>query len=176
MRCNEIQEHFVDFIYGEAVDSSLNADIREHLRTCSACSKEIEELKHTRKYLQLWKEEPPLRDVNIFRHGAVPHQKSSWRYLQYAAIAAMVVISFMALVNTQISWNKNGFSLSTHLLKQQDAQRDYYTKAELRNLLEQALDDTELRMNETNYSMMQKMLDTIEHDRWTYASQQKNSN
>ena len=32
--------------------------------------------------------------------------------------------------------------------------------------MKQALDDSELRMNETNYLMMQKMLDTVEQDRW----------
>jgi predicted anti-sigma-YlaC factor YlaD len=176
MRCNEIREHLIDFVYGESVDSPSNADMQEHLRTCSACREEIEELKSTRKYLQLWKEEPPLRDITRYRQTTVPRQNSRWRYLRYTAIAAMAVIGFMALVNTRISWNRNGFSFSTHLFKQQETPRDYYTKTELRDVLEQALDDTELRVNEANYLMMQKMLDTIEHDQWTYASHNRNNN
>jgi predicted anti-sigma-YlaC factor YlaD len=166
MRCDEIQEHIIDFLYDEDNARSINADVWKHLRACPACRKELEELRETRKYLQLWKDELPLRSVAITGHQAIPRQQFGWRYLRYAAIAAMAVIGFLALANTQIAWNKNGFSFSTHLFAWNGSERNYYTKTELRNLMKQALDDSEFRMSEANYLMMQKMLDMVEQDRW----------
>jgi predicted anti-sigma-YlaC factor YlaD len=162
MRCDEIQEQLVDFVYEEAGAFPSNSEVQEHLRACSACREEVEELKRTCQYLQLWREEPPLRSVSLakFENGAKKH--AGFRYLRYAAVAAMVLISLLALVNTRISWNKNGLTFSTHLLSRQNAERDYYTKAEMSDLMKDALDYT----NETNYLMMQKMLDTVEQDRW----------
>jgi hypothetical protein len=85
---------------------------------------------------------------------------------RYAGIAAMIFITILALANTRISWNKNGFSFSTHLFPGKVADRDYYTKTELRNLLKEVLDDSESRMNEVVYLMMQETLETVEKDRW----------
>ncbi len=175
MRCDEVQEYLIDIIYDEGSDSPVNVEMREHLRTCPTCREELEELKQTRKYLQLWKEEPPLRTVRMERQ-VVPHRGLKWKYLRYAAVAALVLISITALANMRIVWDKNGFSLSTHLFPQQDTQRDYYTKAELRNLLKQVVDDSEFRTSEANYAMMQKMWDTIYQDRWSYTSHNQNKN
>ncbi len=166
MRCDEIREQIIELVYDEGDIPPTNVGILEHLQTCSACRGELNELKQTRKYLQLWKDESPLRSVAIVGHETVGHQKSSWRYLGYAAIAAMVLICFLALANTKITWDKNGFSYSTHLFASKDTERDYYTKAELRQLVKQALDDSEFRTNEVNYLMMQKMLDMVERDQW----------
>jgi hypothetical protein len=162
MRCDEIQEHIIDFIYDEGGTRPPNTEMEEHLRTCAACREELRELRQTRKYLQLWKDEPPRRSVTI----ATPERAFGWKHLRYAAIAAMIVISILAAANTQISWSRSGFLFSTHLFPWHNAERDYYTKAELRNILKQALDDSESRTNEMNYQMMQKMLDTVEQDRW----------
>ena len=78
----------------------------------------------------------------------------------------MVLITLLALANTQISWNKDGFSFRASLFSGRETVKDYYTKTESRSLMKQVLDDSESRMNETNYLMMQKMLDTVEQDRW----------
>jgi len=166
MRCDEIQERILEFVYDEGADAPENADLREHLRTCPACREELEQLRQTRKYLQLWKDEPPLQSVATGRHGALNRRSAGLRYWRYAAIAAMVVIGLLALGNTRITWNKNGFSFSARLFPWQDSGRDTYTKAEVRNLMKRALDDSELRMNETNYMMMQKLLETVEQDHW----------
>lgn len=166
MRCDEIQEHLIDFLYGEGASAPASIEMREHLGTCAACREELEELRQTRKYLQRWEEESPLRSVTIPDQEAVPHRGSGWRYLRYTAIAAMAVICLLALANTQITWNKSGFSFSTRLFAGNGTERDYYTKTELRNLMKQALDESEFRMNETSYSMMQKMWDAVEQDRY----------
>jgi hypothetical protein len=162
MRCDEIQEQLIDFVYDEAGVLLSNSEAQEHLRTCSACREEVEELKRTRTYLQLWKDEPLLRSIPIARRERIADKPIGFRYLRFAAVAAMVLISLLALANTQVSWNKNGFSFSTHLFKRAEAERDYYTKDEVRNIMKEGFDYT----SETNYLMMRKMMDTIEQDRW----------
>lgn len=166
MRCEEIREHFIEFVYDEGGDSPEAVEAREHLRTCSACRGELEELKHTRKYLQLWKDEAPLRNVTIAGRDSIVPPRFEWKYLRYAAIAAMAVLCFLALSNTRISWNHDGFTFSTSLIAGRASSQDYYTKSEVRNMMKRALDDSEINMSETNYLMMQKMLDTVEQDRW----------
>jgi hypothetical protein len=81
-------------------------------------------------------------------------------------VAAMILMAFLALANSQITWNKDGFTFSTQLWGERSAEKDYYTKTELRSILKRALDDSEFRTNEINYLMMQKILDTVEQDRW----------
>jgi hypothetical protein len=167
MRCEEIQERFVELVYNEDGLPPENSEIQEHLRTCPACREELEELRQTRKYLHLWKDEDPLQSTSIARLKTSPSGKFRWKYVRYAAIAAMLILCILALANTQIAWNKNGFTFSTHLLPSRQQQgQDYYTKTEVVDLVKQALDDSERRNNELNNLMMQKMLDTVEQDRW----------
>lgn len=166
MRCDELQETIIDLIYDQGDVLPENTEIREHLRTCSACRKELEELAQTRKYLQRWEEELPVRHFTWERKDPVPVRLSGRTSLRYAAIAAMVLISILALANTRITWNKDGFSFSARLFPGSAAKGDYYTKAELRDLLKRALDDSEQRTNEASYLMMQEALKTVERDRW----------
>lgn len=166
MRCDEVQETIIDLIYDPSGTLPENMEIREHLRTCPACRREFEELAQTRKYLQRWEDEPPVRRFKWDRKNPAPVRFPGGRSLRYAAIAAMVLISILALANTQITWNKDGFSFSTHLFPGRTAEGDYYTKAELRNLLKRALDESESQTNETVYLMMQEALKTVEQDRW----------
>jgi hypothetical protein len=165
MRCDEIQERFVELLY-EAESTPASEELRQHLLTCPSCREELEELRRTRKCLQLWKDEEPLRSVPVASREFRARKNISWKPFRYAAIAAMAVITFLALANTRITWNKDGFTFSTHLFSSRESEKDHYTKAEVRDLVKQALDDSELRTNETNYLMMQKMLDTVEQDRW----------
>jgi len=166
MSCDEIREHLVEILYDESGSFTETDDLQAHLRTCSACRKELEELKQTRDCLRRWKDEPPLRSVTIARREAPAIPSFKWRYLRYAAVAAMALITLLAIVNTRVTWNKDGFSFSTRLFAGQETERDYYSKAETRDLVQQALDDSESRMSEVNYLMAQKMLDTVEQERW----------
>jgi predicted anti-sigma-YlaC factor YlaD len=166
MRCDEVKEHIIDFIYDENDKQHTNVEIQEHLRTCPTCREELEELKQTRKYLRSWKDEPPLQSVAIVRTDKRARRSPGWRYVRYAAIAAMFIICILALANTQVTWNKEEFSFRTSLFPAPLDKGDYYTKAELRSLLKDALDDSEIRMNEVAYLMMQETLSTVEQDRW----------
>ncbi len=166
MRCEEIQERFVEALYDEYSGSPESADLREHLRTCAACRAELDELKQTRKSLGLWRDEPPLQSIAVAGRKPLVPAASGWGYLRYAAIAALAVISLLAIANTQVKWNKEEFSFSARLWPAPESGKDYYTKDEVRDLLKRSLEDSESRTNETNYLMMQKVLDTVEQDRW----------
>ena len=166
MRCDEFQEHLVDLLYNEGGAKPANIEVNDHLQTCSACRIELEELKHTRLYLQGWKDESPLRNVAIARQEMALRHKSGWRYVRYAAVAAMALICIMALANAQLKWSKDGFSFSTRLLGPKPADRDYYTKSEDRAIM----DDLESRMKEINYIMAQRVLDTVEREQEHYMN------
>jgi hypothetical protein len=166
MRCDQVKEHIIDLVYGDSSHQPAGREIQEHLRTCPTCRGEVEELRQARKYLRLWKDEPPLQSVAIVREDKPAQISGTWRYVRYAAIAAMAVICILALANTHITWNKEEFSLRTSLFPASFAEQDYYTKAELRTLMKQALDDSELRMYEANFLMIQEALDTVEQYQW----------
>jgi hypothetical protein len=166
MRCNEIQPHLVDLLYDEDGPAPANLELQDHLRTCSVCHQELEELKQTRKYLKEWKDESPLRSISVARQESLLKKWSNWTYLRYAALAAMVLLCFLALANTELTWSNSGFSIRTSLFRRTPEERDYYTKSEVRDLMKRALDDSEVSTNEVNRQMIEQMLDTVERDRY----------
>jgi hypothetical protein len=100
--------------------------------------------------------------------------------MRYAAIAAMLLLAFLTLANPEIRWNKEGFYYKSHLPW---GASDSYTKAEARNLIKRALDDSEAQMTETTRLMMERLLDTIDQERWMdfrlvrhQAAQNRNKN
>ncbi|NLT67703.1 MAG: hypothetical protein GXX84_13965 [Acidobacteria bacterium] len=164
MRCDEVQEHIVGLLYNEG---SVPPEAVEHIHACPDCRGELENLRQTRNHLQLWKEEQPGARVLIFNRERSRGSSGLRKHLRYAAVAAMALICLLAFANTRITWNKDGFSFSTHLFSRPaETERNYYTKAELRDIMKRALDDTEFRINETNYLMIQRMIETVEQDRW----------
>jgi len=167
MRCDEIRESFVDLLYDE--ESEANVAVRSHLQTCLECRREFEELKQTREYLQEWKDESPLRSISVARQESRLRRTNYGKYLRYGAVAAMLFLCLLAVSNAELSWTQNGFSFRTSLFRRTPAQTEYYTKNEVRDLMKRALDDSETRTNETNYLMLQKMLDTVEQDHWMYS-------
>jgi hypothetical protein len=179
MRCDEIREYFVDLLYSEAGTQPANLEIQDHLRTCPECRREFEELKQTRNYLQKWEDEFPLRSVTIARHEKRPIKRDGWKYLRYAAVAAMVFICILALANTEISVTKSRFSISTHIFPAKAPERDYYTKNEVREIL----NESESQMKEINYIMAKRLLDTVEQEQYmnlrlthSRSSQDRNRN
>jgi hypothetical protein len=167
MRCDEIRESFADLLYEDP--SAVDPELRDHLRTCPECRQELEDLRQTRKYLQEWKDESPPRSIFIARQESHSTKTNRWKYLRYGAVAAMALICLLALANTELKWTRDGFSLRTGLFRRVTGPTEYYTKNEVRDLMKRALDDSEMRTNETSYLMLQKMLDAVEQDHWMYS-------
>jgi predicted anti-sigma-YlaC factor YlaD len=168
MRCDEIQERFVDLLYDERGTPSASPELRAHIESCPACREEFEGLKNLQKTLRSWEDEPALRPVYLPRPDySLSRPKSYfWGAVRYAAVAAMLVVAFLILASPEVTWSKQGFSFKTNT-PWSAAKADSYTKAETRNILKQVIDDSEARLTETNYLMMQRLLDTIEQDRMT---------
>jgi len=157
MRCEDVREYLLDMIYGEAQGVPGGSEAEAHLELCPACRQELQELQSARKMLHVWQDERPLR----------PHRLSAvWRMTRFAAAAAAVVLVFLALLNTEVSWTKEGFAFRTHLFSPGAPGKDYFTKEELQAVLRRALDDTEARMMETNRLMILQGLDTVEAERF----------
>lgn len=170
MRCDEIRERFVELLYAEPGTPAASAELQAHIKSCPACENELMELKAVQAALKTWKEEPPLRSVVIagLAARALPPRSrpNLLRMTRYVAVAALMVLAFLALANADITWNEQGFSFRTHLLRVAPAQsQEYYTKTEMRDILRKVLDESESRLMDTNYLMMQRMLETIEQER-----------
>jgi hypothetical protein len=167
MRCDEIQERFLELLYDEPGVSSAKPELEAHLSTCPRCRQELAELRNARELLQVWKDEPPVRPVNV---GApvmpFPARRfTAARLTRYAAVAAMVLLAFLALANAELTWNSEEFSFKTHWAAWGSGGSEYYTKEEFLGILKAVMDDYEARMMDSNVLMMKKLLNTVEAER-----------
>jgi hypothetical protein len=185
MRCDEIQERLIELLYDEPGAASADSALQKHVNSCARCRKELEELQDTRKALKLWKDEEPLRPPAILRTEKPPRHAfgTAWQMVRFGAIAALVLLGVLALANTRITWNRQGLTFSTNLFSGGSPSADYYTKAEVRDILKRSLDDSEARMFETDSLMIQEALETMEKEQYAYlrlahpkANQKRNVN
>jgi hypothetical protein len=163
MRCDEIQEHYVELLYQEQGTPTASPEVQEHVRGCAACQKELAELKGLRETLSVWQDEPPLRPVTVPKKRAslLRTEIPLWNMFRYAAIAVLITLAFLGLSNAQIQWDKNGFSFRTSLRAPAILASNYPTKEELEMILYRAENDTDQKM----YQMMLRMLETIDQER-----------
>ncbi len=167
MRCDEIQERFVDLLYNENGTPPASPELQAHINSCPACQKELEELKSVQRSLRSWEDEPPLRHVVLPRDEyALPKRHSwfVWSALRYAAVAVIVLIAFLSIASPEITWNSKGFSFKTNP-PWGVPRSDYYTKAETRDIIKAVRDDSEAQMTETTRLMMERLLDTVDQER-----------
>ncbi len=134
MRCDEIQEQFVDLLYDEKGTPSPGQELLEHLRSCSACQSELAGLKELQATLKVWQDEPPLRHAELPRRAAARHSWFPiWNFARYAAVAVLLALAFLSLSNAQIKWDKDGFAFRTSLFSrtQETPAGEFYTKDEV---------------------------------------------
>jgi len=147
MRCDEIQEHLIELLYDEPDTSSVKPEVEAHISSCPECRRELAELRNA------------VTPFPARKFGAA-------RLVRYAAVAAMVLLAFLALANAELTWNSEEFSFKTHWAARGSAGSEYYTKEEMLSILKSVLDDYEGRMMEGNLLMLKKMLDTVEAERY----------
>lgn len=167
MRCDEIQERFIDLLYGEPGNSSASAEVEAHIRDCPKCRRELSELENARELLHVWTDEAPLKPVQVETPVvSFPAPKfGAARLMRYAAVAAMVVLAFLALANAELTWSSEEFSFKTNWAWTGSSGTEYYTKQEMLDILRTVLDDYEARMTESNLLMIKKMMDMVEVER-----------
>ena len=168
MRCDEIKERLVDLLYDEGRTRSADPELQAHVQSCPSCRRELDELGGVRATLNLWADETPLRPVVLPTPRKDPARWASiWPVARRFAMAAAVLLAFLALTNAEVTWEQGRFSFRTSLMPAAASGSHYYTKSETRDLVREALDDTESRMTETNYLMMQRVMDTMDQERWS---------
>lgn len=167
MRCDEIRERFVDLLYDEKGTPPASPELRAHLDSCPACRDELRLLRGAQTALRSWTEEAPLRPVLLpLRGGARAPRPAALRWLRTASWAAALLLAFLALANAEIRWNKDGFLFRTGLWRQAEPQGASYSRDETRDLIKRALEDSEARMMDTNYLMMQRAMDLMDQERY----------
>ncbi len=129
MKCNQMPEKLVTFLYGE-MDGQEAKAIQDHLDGCEACRESYEELKSTSQLLGQWEEPAP--DLNLIfmkepksRWAAWKEQLSSLSWgrrlaLGVPAIAAACLV-VLAVLNTQIKNQQGDWHIQFSLVPQQPA-------------------------------------------------------
>jgi hypothetical protein len=162
MRCDEIQERFVDLLYQEQETPSAGPEVQEHIRSCDACRKELAGLKDLQAVLKSWQDEQPLQPVTIPQ--AAPTRARIripfWGAARFAAIAALIALAFLGLSNAEIRWDRDGFSFKTSLLSRGAPQptANVYTKKETQDVIMRVVTDSQ----QFNFGMMQLMMETMD--------------
>ncbi|MBP1595345.1 MAG: hypothetical protein H6Q05_722 [Acidobacteria bacterium] len=162
MKCDEVQEGFVDLLYREPGTPAPSKELLDHIGSCAACRKELAGLRELQSTLKIWQDEAPLRPVLLPRSGSVrsPVRIPVWRAVRFAAAAALVILALLSLSNAQIAWDKNGFSFRTSILPLPVPPTDYYTRQEMNTILKAVMEDS----REYNWRMMQFMRDAIDQE------------
>jgi anti-sigma factor RsiW len=164
MRCNEIQERFVDLLYREKGTPPAGPELEAHLRACPACRQELAGLQAVRTKLKDWQDEPSLRPVRIPRRSPM---RERFRFslgpmVRYAAYAALLLVAFLAISNAEIRWDKDGFFFRTSLIRPagrvESAALDTYTREETRDMVQRALDES----HGFTFQMIQRARDSQE--------------
>jgi len=168
MRCDEIRDQLVELLYDEAGMPAAAPELRAHVQSCPACRKELEDLKQVRVALRSWKDEAPIRPVTLPKLTAkAPLLQFRTRALvRYGAIAAMVVLAFLA--GLRYNGRLSGYTNDQVQELVQKAQHD--TEARVRDLIKQAQYDTEARMSEATNVGLQRVLEAVENEQgYMYA-------
>ena len=108
MKCKKIQEQFTQFLEG-SLSEVANSDVEKHLKSCSNCQKELEEMKDFLSVLDNQEMEKPSANLrmnfeNMLEQEMEEHKskvvqlqpKQNWKsYLRIVASVLLVVSAFL---------------------------------------------------------------------------------
>ena len=152
----------MNLLYREPETPATKPELLEHIRSCSACQKELAELQELQATLKIWQDEAPIRPVLLPRSGSArtPVRVPFWQAVRFAAAAALLMLAFLGLSNAQLTWDSNGFSFRTSILSRSEVPSDVYTREEMNTILKAVMEDS----REYNWRMMQLMRDTLDQE------------
>jgi anti-sigma factor ChrR (cupin superfamily) len=120
-RCDD-KDTLVAYLYGE-LEASGRREVERHLRTCMACTREVDGLQGVRQDLQLWTPPDAELGFTIVPRAAAPSAtvltSSRWASLQalprwaQAAAALLVVAAAAAIANVQVRSTSEGVVVTT---------------------------------------------------------------
>jgi anti-sigma factor RsiW len=117
-RCDD-KETLVAYLYGD-IDAEGRREVDRHLRTCAACTEEVEGLQSVRQDLAMWL--PPDADLGftvVRKPAAAVLRPSRWAALgaipawAQVAAAALFIAAGAAIANVQIRSTADGIVVST---------------------------------------------------------------
>jgi anti-sigma factor RsiW len=107
------KELLVGYLYDE-IQPAERARFDAHLRTCAACRREVEELRHTRTHLAQWAPPEPELGFEIVRAAPRTARRfapaPAWAL---AAAAALVLAASAAIANLEVRYDGNGLVVRT---------------------------------------------------------------
>jgi hypothetical protein len=126
-RCED-KDTLVAYLYGE-VDADVRREVERHLRTCAACTREVEALHGVRQDLLLWTPPEPEFGFSIVPNNGAAQRSatvltsSRWAVLQglpawaQVAAAALFIAAAAAIANVQVRSTSDGFVVTTGWLQ-----------------------------------------------------------
>lgn len=129
-RCDD-KETLVAYVYGE-VDGDVRREVERHLRTCAACTRELDGLQHVRQDLQLWMPPEPTFGFSIVQNAAAQAPpatvltSSRWASLHalpawaQVAAAALFIAAAAAIANVQVRSTGDGMVVTTGWMQPAD--------------------------------------------------------
>ena len=155
----DMREALVSYLYNEASEEETRT-VEKHLSECAPCANEMESFSHVREMLRQWQFEdlPAVRVTVRQKRSAIEVLKELlgvaplWVKAFSAVAAAMLVLS---AIGAEVSINKSGFNVRTNLFRargsaplagaaaSQDSSEIAINRAELRNIVNQMIVDSE---------------------------------
>lgn len=124
MKCDDVRELLVDYLYGE-MDKGEVKKFEGHIKRCTSCKTELASLQATSKLLQQWPDiDPKMQLVFVKEKRALSDSLRSvvpWRAprlpkLAFGLATALAsLLLLLALTNTTISLKNGNFELSASL-------------------------------------------------------------
>ena len=170
MECKDFKNDLVSLVFGE-IDNERKQKLEQHLKKCSACRKELEELKSTSGVLSEWKdEEPEIKYVFTKRESFFSRVWSAFYDLAWPKKSAITVFSaavilfvFLSAAHTTISVHNGTWQISVGAKTPENPDKseelarfmNSYHK-ELITLVAQMIQESESKQQKiTNYKLIQ---------------------
>lgn len=130
MSCERLKEKLLDFLYNE-IGEADQAEIVQHLKACTECTAEVNELKRVRNTLAEWKD-PAAHDFPIPLPHASPlllvrqlffPARWTWRNaFAFAAATGLTLLVTFSVLGTEVKVNRDGFAFRSDLMRRKSTE------------------------------------------------------
>ncbi|NVM04556.1 MAG: hypothetical protein HWN67_19695 [Candidatus Helarchaeota archaeon] len=184
MSCPISKEDLVAFIYNE-LDEQKKKIIKQHIKTCAECEKEIASFQKERTILKEWKVDAPNKEFVFVeeKQSVTSWIKAYFPWLSakparigytFAGIAVLLIL-ILSLINFEFNYDQSGISVNMSIFgkgKEETVDREFLTKLmenqqEAINLVLQAISVSEEKMTQERNIMISQLIQEIQKQRET---------